>query len=367
VRASGAALVLGASDAAIVERVLEKGAEDFRLHLFPVVGRGFAQGDDFEVLQLDPRGLVEKAASEIGDAFEPPAGGGGRGIHGGEEADEEIVAVGRRADFIEQLGDEIFRQEVNVLGEKRDEDLQDETLGGGLGDAALAEFFEAVGKAVGGFAGDGDAIVFKTRRGLAGEEEIQRAVVRGEIGEGDGADGRIHLRLEVIDVEFVEVAEDDVARAAGDEAGPVVEGLAVVLREIHAALFHLDEDDGPPHVVGEAGAAAVFAGLANAALGFAADIERAGVAESLEEAVEEDLRLAFFVAGDVRGSPRGEGGQFVHAGIAHGSGGCEARRAVARLGAGNFSRQTDQSSLGFSLPAGGWRRRWRGRRGSWRA
>jgi hypothetical protein len=70
-----------------------------------------------------------------------------------------------------------------------------------------------------------------------------------------------------------------------DEAHPVVEGLAVVLREHRAALFHFDEDDRLPDVVGEAGAAAVLGGLAHAELGLAADIERTRVAEGDEEAV----------------------------------------------------------------------------------
>jgi len=82
-----------------------------------------------------------------------------------------------------------------------------------------------------------------------------------------------------------------------------------MLREILAALFHLNEDDGLPDVIGEAGAAAVLGGLANAEFGFAADIERSAVAEGLHQAVEKDLRLAFFVAGDVGVRPRDKGGE----------------------------------------------------------
>ena len=108
-------------------------------------------------------------------------------------------------------------------------------------------------------------------------------------------------------MELVEVAQHGVARAAGDEAGPVVERLAVVLGEVDAALLHFDEHDGLPDVVGEAGATAVLGGLADPAFGLAADIERAGVAEGDHEVVDEDLRLAFFVAGDVRAGPGAEG------------------------------------------------------------
>jgi hypothetical protein len=91
--------------------------------------------------------------------------------------------------------------------------------------------------------------------------------------------------------------------AAGDEAGPVVEGLAVGAGEVGAAFFHFDQDERLPDVVGEGGAAAVFFGFANAEFGGAADFEEAFLAEGLEEAVEEDLRLALFVAGDVGGGP----------------------------------------------------------------
>ena len=79
---------------------------------------------------------------------------------------------------------------------------------------------------------------------------------------------------------------------SGDEAGPVVEGLAVGAFEVGAAFFHFDEDERLPDVVGEGGAAAVFFGFADAELGLAADFEEAFAAEGLEEAVEEDLGLA---------------------------------------------------------------------------
>jgi len=60
----------------------------------------------------------------------------------------------------------------------------------------------------------------------------------------------------------------------------------------------------------QSGAAAVFVGFADAEFGGAADIEAAGLAEALEEALEEDLGLAFFVAGDVLLAPGDEFGKF---------------------------------------------------------
>ena len=49
-------------------------------------------------------------------------------------------------------------------------------------------------------------------------------------------------------------------------------------------------------------------------------IAAAGLTEGLKEPVEEDLRLAFFVAGDVLLTPRGEFGEFFparHGGVLH--------------------------------------------------
>src|SRR4051812_47171923 len=89
----------------------------------------------------------------------------------------------------------------------------------------------------------------------------------------DSFNRRIHLRLKVIDVELFEVAKHDATRTTRHGAAPTLEGLAVVLREIHAALFHFDENHGFPDVIGKAGAAAALRGFANAELRLAADIE----------------------------------------------------------------------------------------------
>jgi hypothetical protein len=91
-----------------------------------------------------------------------------------------------------------------------------------------------------------------------------------------------------------------------------------MLLQIHATLFPFDEDDGVPDVVGKGGAAAVFVGFADAKLGGAADVETAGLAETLKEAVEKDLGLALFVAGDVLKAPGSEFGEFFPVG--HGQG-----------------------------------------------
>jgi hypothetical protein len=79
-----------------------------------------------------------------------------------------------------------------------------------------------------------------------------------------------------------------------------------VLLQILAALFHFDQHDGLPNVIGERRAAAVFVGFADAKFGFAAHVKRAGLAKGLEETIQEDLCLTFFVAGDVFLTPRDE-------------------------------------------------------------
>lgn len=243
---------------------------------------------------------------------------GGRwsaGVHGLEEAADEVVGAGGRGAVVEELGDEILGQQVNVLREESDEHLEDEPLGVGLRHAAFDELAEAVGEAVGGLARDDLAVVVEGGPGRAGREEGQRPPPLRQVGQHEGVLGRVEVGVEIVDAELVEVAEDDVARAVGHEAHPVVERLPVVLLERLAALFHLDEHDGFPDEVGERGAAAVLAGLADAELRRAADIERAGLAEGLEEAVEEDLGLAFFVAGDVLAAPVDELGEF--RGVSH--------------------------------------------------
>jgi hypothetical protein len=109
--------------------------------------------------------------------------------------------------------------------------------------------------------------------------------------------------VEIVNPELIEVAEDDILRAVGDEANPVIERLAVMLAQVRAALLHLDQDDGLPDVVGETGPAAIFGCLANAKLGSTTDVEGTFLAEGAKEVVEEDLSFAFFVPRDVRGGP----------------------------------------------------------------
>jgi hypothetical protein len=53
------------------------------------------------------------------------------------------------------------------------------------------------------------------------------ALVLEELYDADAVQRFVELNVEVLDPEVIEVAEDDVVWAAGDEAGPIVEGLAI--------------------------------------------------------------------------------------------------------------------------------------------
>jgi len=65
--------------------------------------------------------------------------------------------------------------------------------------------------------------------------------------------------------------------------------------EFLAAFLHFQQKERPPEEVGEAGGLA----LVDAVFEIAACLEDARVAERLEEAFTEDLRLALFIAGQV--------------------------------------------------------------------
>jgi hypothetical protein len=83
-----------------------------------------------------------------------------------------------------------------------------------------------------------------------------------------------------------------------------------MLLERLATLLHLDERNRFPNQIGERGAAAVFLVLADAEFRLPAGVQNAGMAKGMEKPVEEDLRLAFFIAGDVLLGPVDEVGEF---------------------------------------------------------
>ena len=190
-------------------------------------------------------------------------------------------------------------QQADVLGEHGDDALEDEAAGADAVFAARDQRVEGVGDVLGGFAGDFDPVVAEERLEGAREQEIQRGVAGGQLGDRDAVHRLLELRVEVVNPELVEVAEHDVGRAVGDEVEPVIEGLLVVLGELDAARLHLDEGAARPDEVGEFGA---LAGEADAVFEGGAFRQGVGVvAEGCEQVEEEGLGFALFVALELGG------------------------------------------------------------------
>src|SRR5438093_10915611 len=97
---------------------------------------------------------------------------------------------------------------ANVFGEHGDDALEDEAAGAGAVFAAKDEGVEGVGDIFGGFASDLDPVMAEERLERAREEEIERGVAGGEVGQGQAMNGRVGLRVEIVDPEFIEVAKN---------------------------------------------------------------------------------------------------------------------------------------------------------------
>ena len=310
-----------------IHAVLEEGAEDFRLHERPVVAvGGFVELIGFAQLELDEIDLFEEVAIEILDAGVASAARRFLGGHLAEKAAEEIEGIRRALGaLLEEIGDEVVRQQADVLRDDGDEKLKDVALGAGAVFAARDDLAEDFGEGVGGFAGDLDAVVAEARGFRRGQEEAEGTSGRGEVAQEDAFDGVEELGVEVIDPELVEVAKDGVGRFARDDVGPVFEELVVVFFEVLAARFHLDEHALRPDEIAVLLAALRLcrqlaleefelrgAGLfRDAKLEGGARGDGAGMAERTEEMIEERLRLALLVAFQ----RAGEGGELRERGL----------------------------------------------------
>jgi hypothetical protein len=315
--AEGVALVAALFAAAIVKAMLEEGAEDFGFDPRPIVhDGGIMKGECLAVLEFDGVNMGEEAAVEIGYFGETPAAGLLRIGHLAEKAAEEVIAGGGIFDAIgQEIGDDFSRQEVKIFRDDRDEKLEDEALGARAVFAASDKLSKDIGKNIGGLAGDLDAVVFEDRLSRVRQKEAEGRGVLREIAQEEAVNRIEKLLIKVVNPELIEIAEDDVGRAMGDDVGPVFEGLIVMFFEVLLSRFHLDEDALGPEEVGEFFAAGPAGGvlaleefelggaglLGDAMLEGGAGFDGAGMAQGAEEMVEECLAFALFIASERAG------------------------------------------------------------------
>ncbi len=111
---------------------------------------------------------------------------------------------------------------------------------------------ETIRQLVGGLPRHGDLIVAEDRDVSGFGKRNPSAPHRVfQLGNLDPIDGGIHLGIEVVNPELIEVAKHGVARPPGNEARPVVEGLAVVPGQVLPAFLHFDENDRLPDQIRE--------------------------------------------------------------------------------------------------------------------
>ena len=112
-----------------VHRVLEERAEDFGLDLGPVGARRPFELDQLVVVQFDAGGLGEEAAVEVAHALEAPAGRGVGRCSSPRTGRRAGRSCRRASCSLRAVGEQVLRQQADVLGEEGDEHLQDEALG----------------------------------------------------------------------------------------------------------------------------------------------------------------------------------------------------------------------------------------------
>ena len=143
-------------------------------------------------------------------------------------------------------------------------------------------------------------VISKDRLDVALEEEVEWAVAVSQVRHRHSVNGRVHLGLEVVDPKLIEVAQHRIPGAVRYKAGPVGEGLAVVLVQVRTTLLHLYDDDRLPDQVSEGRTARL---LPHPVLTSCFRFQQSRPSEGLEQPVEKDLRFALFVTLDVLCSP----------------------------------------------------------------
>lgn len=230
-------------------------------------------------------------------------------VHWGNVSCRGAVPSDGCSRLCQERGDHVPRQQAKIFGDDGDEELEDKALGTGAVFLAFDEVAEDFCEYVRSLAGNFDAVVAQKGLGGGRQQKVEREAVVREVAKGNSVNGIEKLCVEVVNPEFLEVAEDDVGRSFWDDVSPVVEDLIVMFFEVLAARFHLDE-----HPLGPKQVSKFFAALRLFRLildklqlrrawlfGDAKFVRRPGfdnavMAQGTEEVVEKALRLAFFIS-----------------------------------------------------------------------
>jgi len=96
-----------------------------------------------------------------------------------QEAPQEVVGIFGGFDIGEEVGEEVARQEVDVLGEEGDEGLEGEALGEGAIAGANGDFVEDGGEAVAAWRVTSTRLFWKTGRSWVGKRKARGRSVGG--------------------------------------------------------------------------------------------------------------------------------------------------------------------------------------------
>src|SRR5581483_3725957 len=128
-----------------------------------------------------------------------------------------------------------------VFGDQRNEELQNESLRLFAILAASHDLLKAFCHLVGSTASYINPVVAEDWFLPNRQKEVERRNVFRDFRELDAIDRIKELRIEIVNPELVEIAEDDERRPFRNNVRPVIESLVVMLLKIFAARLHFDE------------------------------------------------------------------------------------------------------------------------------
>jgi hypothetical protein len=137
--------------------------------------------------------------------------------------------------FVQNFGDELAREQVNILRHHRDQQLQDEPLCCLSIFAARDDLAEDCCHFVSRFACNLYAVVSENRRLPNRQKKIERSDVVRQLGQCDAIDWVEKLRIEIVDPKLIEIAEDHEWRPMRNDVAPLVKGLVVISLQFFTA------------------------------------------------------------------------------------------------------------------------------------